>query len=85
MGNAGSNARDRHKSCDLDLLSPNRDNQSQAFIFDKTDGSAYPDHGNEDDESCSKGHLVSKNTYDQIFITGKTLLGIFRNLCETDK
>ncbi|KAK7591208.1 hypothetical protein V9T40_002821 [Parthenolecanium corni] len=57
MGNTASNARDRHKSCDLDLLSPNRDNQSQAFIFDKTDGTAYPDQGNEDDESCSKVHM----------------------------
>jgi len=73
MGNAGSNARERHKSCDLDLLSPNRDNHSVAFVFDKTDGSTYPDQGNEDDESCSKVHLVSETIDDLIMlIVGKT-------------
>ena len=35
MGNTGSaNTRDRHKSCDIDIISPHRD-QSQAFVFDK--------------------------------------------------
>lgn len=60
MGNAGSNARERHKSCDLDILSPHREIQSQAFIFDKnTDSSTYHEPSIEEDESCCDKQRVS--------------------------
>lgn len=58
MGNAGS-TRERHKSCDLDIISPHRELQSQAFIFDKSsENSPYQEPNNEEDESyCDKQHL----------------------------
>lgn len=72
MGNAGSNSRERHKSCDLDIISPHRDLPSQAFIFDKnTDNSAYQEPNNEEDESyCDKQHLsvVRKIFLDVIYV-----------------
>lgn len=59
MGNAGSSTRERHKSCDLDIISPHRDSQSQAFIFDKnSENSAFQEPSNEEDDSyCDKQHL----------------------------
>lgn len=69
MGNSGSNARERHKSCDLDLLSPHREMQSQAFIFDK-DSTAYQEQGIEEFDSCCNKQLSvnSASLYRYLFL-----------------
>lgn len=65
MGNTASNARERHKSGDLEVLSSHRESPSQAFIFDKkTACSSYQEQSGEDDESDNK-HLSVIN-YSQL-------------------
>lgn len=58
MGNTGSSStRDRHKSCDIDI-SPHRESQSQAFVFDKNPDSLDNSEQNIEEDESNKNRVI---------------------------